>query len=127
VIRKDIEKNPHTWGWWFRMIEDWEEEERDVEELREVLSAVSEFLDKLPELIKKVIDALYSRDLGEKMGESVSTFYKKLKEAGMPEDMVNQMTREFFERSMVIDRVIREIAGALKREISEESEFEEEE
>jgi len=37
------------------------------------------------------------------------------------------MTREFFERSMVIDRVIREIAGALKREISEESEFEEEE
>ncbi len=109
------------------MIEDWEEEERDVEELREVLSAVSEFLDKLPELIKKVIDALYSRDLGEKMGESISTFYKKLKEAGMPEDMVNQMTREFFERSMVIDRVIREIAGALKREISEESGFEEEE
>ncbi|HDM92796.1 MAG TPA: hypothetical protein ENG69_05325 [Candidatus Korarchaeota archaeon] len=109
------------------MVEDWEEEERDVEELREVLSAVSEFLDKLPELIKKVIDALYSKDFGEKMGESVATFYKKLKEAGMPEDMVNQMTREFFERSMILDRVIKEIAGAIKREISGEGEEVEEE
>ena len=47
---------------------DWEEDrESDVEELREVLSAVSEFLDKLPELVKKVRDALYSKELGERV------------------------------------------------------------
>ncbi len=107
---------------------DWgEDEERDVEELREVLSAVSEFLDKLPELVKKVLDALYSKDLGERVGDSVATFYRKLKESGMPEDMVNKMTMEFFDRSMIVDRLVREIVGSIKKEISEEEGNEEEE
>ena len=102
---------------------DWEEgTEGDVEELREVLSAVSEFLDKLPELVKKVLDALYSKDLGERVGDSVATFYRKLKESGMPEDMVNKMTMEFFDRSMIVDRLVREIVGSIRKELAEEEE-----
>lgn len=106
---------------------DWDEERSDVEELREVLSAVSEFLDRLPELVKKVLDALYSKDLGERVGDSVATFYRKLRESGMPEEMVNKMTMEFFDRSMILDRLVREIVGTIRREISEEEEGHEEE
>jgi len=106
---------------------DWDEERSDVEELREVLSAVSEFLDRLPELVKKVLDALYSKDLGERVGDSVATFYGKLRESGMPEEMVNKMTMEFFDRSMILDRLVKEIVGTIRREISEEEEGHEEE
>ncbi|MDK2463631.1 MAG: hypothetical protein QI223_02505 [Candidatus Korarchaeota archaeon] len=107
---------------------DWEEDRgSDVEELREVLSAVSEFLDKLPELVKKVLDALYSKDLGERVGDSVATFYRKLRESGMPEDMVNKMTMEFFDRSMIVDRLVREIVGSIRKELSEEEESGDEE
>ncbi len=107
---------------------DWEEDGgSDVEELREVLSAVSEFLDKLPELVKKVLDALYSKDLGERVGDSVATFYRKLRESGMPEDMVNKMTMEFFDRSMIVDRLVREIVGSIRKELAEEKESEDEE
>ncbi len=88
-----------------------DEEMEDVEELRQVLSVIAEFLDRLPSVLKQIFDAIYSRDTGEKVGESVASFYRKLSESGLPREVAIRMTEEFFDRSMVIDKLISQLAS----------------
>lgn len=117
----------------------WKHEE-DVEELRGVLSVVSEFLEQLPAILDKVISSLTSKEMGERLGESVASFYKKLKESGIPEEQAREMAREFFDKSMVLDRILttalegmrgrkfkmRKIVKEAKKEAEEEEKEEEE-
>lgn len=72
----------------------------DVEELREVLEAVSDFLDKLGSRLKSLLDSVMESLDGAKLGREVGEMYKSLKEAGVPEEVAIEMTREFFKRKM---------------------------
>jgi hypothetical protein len=75
---------------------DWE----DVEVLRGVLKAVSDFLKDIREPLKGLMDfALGSLD-GERVGSDVARFYAKLREAGVPEDLAAQLTRDYFKARM---------------------------
>jgi hypothetical protein len=75
---------------------DWE----DVEVLRGVLKAVSDFLKDIREPLKGLMDfALGSID-GERVGSDVARFYQKLREAGVPEDLAAQLTRDYFKARM---------------------------
>ena len=75
---------------------DWE----DVEILRGVLKAISDFLRDIREPLKGLLDfALGSVD-GERVGSDVARFYSKLREAGLPEDVAVQLTREYFKARM---------------------------
>ena len=78
----------------------------DVEELRGILGAVSEFLEGLPPVLDKILSSVTSREMGDRLGESVGAFYKKLKDSGIPEDQAREMAREFFSRSMILDKII---------------------
>lgn len=59
-------------------------ERTDVEELREVLDAVSPFLERLKDWVKEIIGLVTSGLDGKKLGEDVGRFYQELKNQGLP-------------------------------------------
>ena len=81
----------------------------DAEEIREILSAVSDFLKELKDPIEKLINTLLSLLEGEKVGRDVAAFYQKLKEAGVPEDLATDMTRRYFEERVSTLNIIKKL------------------
>ncbi|MCC6051239.1 MAG: hypothetical protein LM580_11055 [Thermofilum sp.] len=75
-------------------------EEREVEELREVLRAVSDFLKELSPTIKELIDTVLGSLRGDALGKEVGMFYKSLIEAGIKEETATKMAEEFLRRKM---------------------------
>lgn len=63
-----------------------------LEDLREVLTTVSELV---PGLLKDLRGVLYSKDAAESMADAVGTFYRKLVEAGIPREDAMEMTRGY--------------------------------
>ncbi len=75
-------------------------EREDVEELREVLKAVSDFLMNLKEPIKEFIVLTMNALNGKKLGEEVADFYRSLIEKGVSEKLAEEMTKEFLRRKL---------------------------
>ena len=78
-------------------------EEKDAEELREVLGTVSEMV---PGLIKGIIASVFSAEAGKSMGAAVASFYKELKASGLPEDVALKMTQDYAKTFTDIGKVI---------------------
>jgi predicted DNA-binding transcriptional regulator AlpA len=62
------------------------------EEISGILAAVSK---EVPGLVKGILDALFSPEAAADMGKSVATFYKTLKEGGIPEETAISMTKDY--------------------------------
>jgi hypothetical protein len=62
------------------------------EEISGLLAAVSK---ELPGLVKGILDAFFSPEAAAEMGKSVATFYKTLKEGGIPEEQALVMTKDY--------------------------------
>ncbi|MCW4015368.1 MAG: hypothetical protein NWF06_03280 [Candidatus Bathyarchaeota archaeon] len=62
------------------------------EEISGLLAAVSK---ELPGLVRGILDAFFSPQAAEDMGKSVATFYKTLKEGGIPEEQALLMTKDY--------------------------------
>lgn len=62
------------------------------EEISGMLAAVSK---ELPGLVKGILDSFFSPEAAENMGKSVATFYKTLKEGGIPEAQALVMTKDY--------------------------------
>ena len=62
------------------------------EEISGLLAAVSK---ELPGLVKGILDALFSPQAAADMGTAVATFYKNLKEGGIPEEQALSMTKDY--------------------------------
>lgn len=99
-------------------------ETEDVEELKEVLSAISVFLKDLAPTIKDIMRAVLDSMSGEALGEDAGRFYKKLVEMGMREDEAMELTRKFLERKMAVVDVAKLIPRFVK-EIEKREEEEE--
>jgi len=65
---------------------------RDVEEIKEIIGAVST---ELPTLIKSIIAAVFSEEAGRSMGKAAAAFYKELKDSGMPDNVAVKMTEDY--------------------------------
>lgn len=65
---------------------------KDVEELKEVLSIVS---DKVPALIKGLVQSVFSIDAAADMGKAAATYYKELKAGGIPDEVAIKMTQDY--------------------------------
>ncbi|MEB3774043.1 MAG: hypothetical protein GSR86_03845 [Desulfurococcales archaeon] len=89
-------------------------EDEDIRELKEVLTAVSDFITDIGDKIKDILDSMMSALDGAKIGRETAELYKSLKEAGMPEEMAIQLTREFFNKKMELAPSISSIIEALK-------------
>lgn len=64
----------------------------DPEAIKEILDVVSE---KVPELLEKLGDILYSKENAQKYGEAVATFYKSLIDAGMEPSEAYALTDKY--------------------------------
>ncbi|MEM0377770.1 MAG: hypothetical protein QXP68_01060 [Thermosphaera sp.] len=99
-------------------------ERTDVEELREVLDAVSPFLERLKDWVKEIIGLVTSGLDGKKLGEDVGRFYQELKNQGLPEDLVIEMVRDYYKRRMDAIPSIEKLISGLTKFIGEEEEEE---
>lgn len=62
------------------------------EEVAEILSVVS---DKVPGLIKGLVNAVFSEDSARNMAKAAATYYKELKDGGLPDDVALRMTQDY--------------------------------
>jgi len=64
----------------------------DAEEIREVLGAVSK---EVPALIRSIMSSVFSEQAGRDMGKAAASFYKELKDSGIPEATAVKMTENY--------------------------------
>uniref|UniRef100_A0A7C2FY46 Uncharacterized protein n=1 Tax=Thermosphaera aggregans TaxID=54254 RepID=A0A7C2FY46_9CREN len=108
-----------------------ETEKSDVEEIREVLDAVTPFLEKLKDWVKEIIGVFTSGLDGKKLGEDIGKFYQELKAQGLPEDLIIEMVRDYYKGRMEIVPSLEKLIGSLgklrmtRREEGEEKREEE--
>lgn len=84
-----------------------EDDRKDVEELKEVMSTLKE---TVPDLIKGIVDALYSAQNAEDFGKQVANFYKSMIDAGMDKKEAFALTKQFMDS--------RDIVGVVKKMLS---------
>ena len=101
------EKEKPRWHSEFRL--------RDAEEVKEILSAVGEFIDSLRKPLKEMLDMISSYLDGDSVGKDVALFYSRLKEAGLPEERIAEMTREYLSRRLEVVPSISKIIEAARR------------
>ncbi len=89
-------------------IESEADDEKDIQEFREVMTTLRDFI---PEMIRKIVDVLYSSQSAEDFAKQVANFYKSMIEAGMSNEQAFELTKEFMES--------RDIVGVLKKILSE--------
>ncbi len=83
------------------------EVDEDVKELKEVLTAISEFLEGLKKPVQDILTLIMGQLSGDKLGKEVAAFYKSLKESGMNEEMVKEMTEQYFQRRLESANVVK--------------------
>jgi hypothetical protein len=62
------------------------------EEIAGILATVSK---EIPSLVKGILDALFNPQAAADMGKAVATFYKSLKDGGIPEEQALSMTKDY--------------------------------
>jgi len=94
------------------------EKRQDPEELRQILDVVSEKVPKLlnelsnsiPKLLGGVRDTIYSQEAGKNMGKAIATFYKELKDGGIPDELALKMTEDYA-HSLDLSRILSSKGG----------------
>jgi hypothetical protein len=77
----------------------------DPKEIAEIMDSVSE---KIPTLIKGVLDSFFSPEAAANIGKSVAVFRKSLIEGGISESEAQDMTREYLQTLTKWSSVMRE-------------------
>ncbi len=68
----------------------------EEESLRDVLSAIADFLREIKEPVRELIDVFLQALDGDRIGRDVAAFYKRLVEAGVPQETAEKLTMEYF-------------------------------
>ncbi len=77
-----------------------ERRSEDIEELRMVFGAITDFVKDLKEPLQDLLKTMAEALSGEQLGREVAAFYNELIKSGVPEEMAREMTREFFQRKL---------------------------
>jgi hypothetical protein len=96
----------------------------DPEKIKEILIIVS---DRVPELLRKLSDVLYGPDQAKKFGRAAAVFYQELKDTGMSEHEIFELTRDYLATlnvGNVFSGVAKDTEHEIKREIEKEIENE---
>lgn len=92
----------------------------DPEEVKAILGVVSK---EVPALIKGIISAVFSENVGRDMGKGAAAFYKELKEGGMPDEVAVKMTENYISVFTSIGDIMKKFGKAGKMKISSDSEL----
>ncbi len=72
----------------------------EAEELREIFDAIAGFIKQIKTELKELFMVSFEALNGEKLGEEVAKFYNSLIEKGVPEELAEKMTMEFFHKRL---------------------------
>lgn len=72
----------------------------DAEELREIFDAIAGFIKQIKTELKELFMVSFEALNGEKLGEEVARFYNSLVEKGVPKELAEKMTMEFFHKRL---------------------------
>ena len=75
------------------------------EEVAEILSVVS---DKVPGLIKGLVNAVFSEESARNMAKAAAAYYNELKAGRLPDDIALRMTQEYVSIFTKIGDVVKE-------------------
>ena len=98
--------------------------DKDAEEIKEILSAVST---QVPTLIKSILASVFSEEAGRNMGKAAGAYYKELKDSGMPEQVAVKMTEDYMRTFTSFGEMLKSVGKSggvadIGREISRASE-----
>jgi Asp-tRNA(Asn)/Glu-tRNA(Gln) amidotransferase C subunit len=88
-------------------------EEKEAEELRETLSAISKFLDDIKKSMTDLISVILNAMRGDKVGEEVATSYKKLEERGLLDNVVRDIVKKCLEERVKMACFLDKLIGAM--------------
>ncbi|MCS7264417.1 MAG: hypothetical protein NZ805_06260 [Armatimonadetes bacterium] len=82
-----------------------ETEREEVQTLREVMTAfretaipvLREIVSLLPNLLEQIHAVFYDEENAKRLGQSIGAYYRSLKEAGLPEEMCQELTIKYAE------------------------------
>ncbi|MCS7185921.1 MAG: hypothetical protein RMK89_03090 [Armatimonadota bacterium] len=82
-----------------------ETEREEVQTLREVMTALREtaipvlreIVSLLPNLLEQIHAVFYDEKNAKRLGQSIGAYYRSLKEAGLPEEMCQELTMKYAE------------------------------
>ncbi|MBS7628006.1 hypothetical protein KEJ36_04260, partial [Candidatus Bathyarchaeota archaeon] len=83
----------------------------DAEELAQVLETVST---QIPNLIRGLIFSVFSEEAGRNMRRAAASYYKELKEGGIPDDEALKMTREYVAVLTEVGKALGKLTGGGK-------------
>ena len=95
-----------------------ERKHESPEEVAEILSVVS---DKVPGLIKGLVNAVFSEESARNMAKAAATYYAELKAGGLPEDVALRMTQDYVSIFTKIGDVVKHARRFERREEFEET------
>lgn len=81
------------------------------EDVREALEALHEFLAGIREPLERLVETVLRAVEGGRVGADVAGFYRSMVEAGVPEELAGDLTREYLARRMAMA----DPAGLLER------------
>lgn len=79
---------------------------KDAAEVAEIFETLSS---KLPEMIRGILDSLFSPDSAANMGKAVAEFRKSLIEGGIPEAEAMEMTKDYLGTLTSWSKMLREL------------------
>ena len=71
-----------------------------IEDLREVLKTVSEFVKEIREPLKDLLNTLLESFSGDRLGREVAAFYRSIIEAGVDPSLAKTLTERFLEERL---------------------------
>lgn len=81
-----------------------EEKEGEVDDAVKIIEAAGPLIEKLGSFIKDALKSIMdelSRSLdGKKLAEDIAALYQGLKQAGMPDEVVNEMVKDYYRRRL---------------------------
>ena len=75
----------------------------DAEEVAEILTAIGE---TVPRLVRNVIGAVVSEDMGRNLGRAVGSFYKELRDVGISPEEALKMAKEYMASLMKVGELL---------------------
>ncbi|MEM1933889.1 MAG: hypothetical protein QXY53_05805 [Desulfurococcaceae archaeon] len=72
----------------------------EIRELEIVKEMISEWFDKLSVIVKEIIGTITSSIDGRKLSEEVVEMYRRLREANVPDAIINEMIRDFYKKKL---------------------------
>jgi hypothetical protein len=104
-----------------------EEEHAETKDVALILDSISELVTRLKDVIRETITTAVNALDGRRLGEEISGLYNELKNAGLPEEMIEKIVTDFYRRKLDAIPSVNELISAIAREISEGRKIEVEE